>query len=201
MRATLSLQGLYNYDNELFSGLSVPEGARRQVIINNLLIETWDFEVLYPDPTAMKQAIADWSALRLPVWNELQKTLEYEYNPIDNYDRTITMTTDRDYDPATTLREVTSGGDTVNEFTAGFNSTQASAVTPRGKTTSELGSTNMRTAGGHDDETTTVTGRIRGNIGVTTTQEMIQKQRDIVDFSLERYIIDDFKRRFCLLIY
>lgn len=45
------------------------------------------------------------------------------------------------------------------------------------------------------------TGRAYGNIGVTTTQQMIEEERRIVKFNINDYIIDSFKRRFCLLIY
>lgn len=201
MRATLSLQALYDYNGDLFNGLAVPEGVRRQVVINNILLETWDMEVLFPDPNIMQDAITKWAALRLPVWTELQKTQEYEYNPIENYDRRSDITVDRDYDPATTMRETTSGGDTINDYVAGFNSTSSDANTPKEKSVSSLGSVYNRVAGGHDDEVTHTTDRTHGNIGVTTTQQMIQAQREVVEFSTERYIIDDFKRRFCLLIY
>lgn len=43
--------------------------------------------------------------------------------------------------------------------------------------------------------------RARGNIGVTTTQQMIEQQRKIVDFDIYKYIIDDFKSQFCLMVY
>lgn len=37
-----------------------------------------------------------------------------------------------------------------------------------------------------------------GNIGVTTTQQMIMQQRQVVEFDVMEYIITDFKRQFCL---
>lgn len=43
--------------------------------------------------------------------------------------------------------------------------------------------------------------RARGNIGVTTTQQMIEQQRKIVEFDMYKYIIDDFKQQFCLMVY
>lgn len=43
--------------------------------------------------------------------------------------------------------------------------------------------------------------RRTGNIGVTATQDLIQKERDIADFSIIRYITESFKKRFCLLVY
>lgn len=43
--------------------------------------------------------------------------------------------------------------------------------------------------------------RLYGNIGVTTTQQMIEQERNTVKFNTVNYIIDSFKGRFCILIY
>lgn len=43
--------------------------------------------------------------------------------------------------------------------------------------------------------------RRTGNIGVTATQDLIQKERDVADFSIVRFITESFKKRFCLLVY
>lgn len=50
-------------------------------------------------------------------------------------------------------------------------------------------------------DATKETQRRTGNIGVTATQDLIQKERDIADFSIIRYITESFKKRFCLLVY
>lgn len=54
-----------------------------------------------------------------------------------------------------------------------------------------------------ETESQTHTEKIRayGNIGITTTQQMIQQERDIVQFSIFDFIVDDFKMDFCLLVY
>ena len=41
----------------------------------------------------------------------------------------------------------------------------------------------------------------QGNIGITTTQQMINEEREVDKFNLMDYIIDRFKQRFCLLVY
>jgi len=43
--------------------------------------------------------------------------------------------------------------------------------------------------------------RIRGNIGVTTSQQMIQAQRDLVKFNLVNYIVESFRSRFSIDVY
>ena len=40
-----------------------------------------------------------------------------------------------------------------------------------------------------------------GNIGVTATQDLLKKEREIADFSIVEYITQSFKERFCLLVY
>ena len=62
---------------------------------------------------------------------------------------------------------------------------------------------------GSDDSTTDRSGKTsgtrevyeRGNIGVTTTQSMIEEQRKLVTFDLYQFIADRFKNTFCVLIY
>ena len=44
-------------------------------------------------------------------------------------------------------------------------------------------------------------GSVSGNIGVMSTQELIARQRAIVDYDVISKITDDFKATFCLAIY
>lgn len=44
-------------------------------------------------------------------------------------------------------------------------------------------------------------GRIYGNIGVTTTQQLIREERDVNMWSFYRVIIDEFKTRYCVMVY
>lgn len=43
--------------------------------------------------------------------------------------------------------------------------------------------------------------KVYGNIGVTTTQQMIREQRDIIQFDLIDIIVKEFKLQFCLCIW
>lgn len=47
----------------------------------------------------------------------------------------------------------------------------------------------------------TVTLSRHGNIGVTTSQQMAQSQRDLVMFDFNKYVCDEFKNEFCILLY
>lgn len=162
----LSLLGLYQYNKRIFDGLKLPEGIDRETIINNLLAETAEFEILYTEPEFLAHIISAWSTKELEVWEKLEKTLHYEYDPISNYDK---------------HEESTNTGESLGKV-AGYNA-------------SDL----VNSSGASTDVKRTA--RMWGNIGVTTTQQMIKEQRDIVEFNITNYIIESFIKRFCLLIY
>ena len=90
--ANLSPMGLYNWDNTIFDLMVIPNALDRNTLIDNLLLETAELELLYPNPVTLKHAIGMWSAKELDVWNRLYKTTQYIYNPIENYDKIETGT-------------------------------------------------------------------------------------------------------------
>lgn len=179
MPATMSLLGLYNWDNTIFDGMVVPDGVDKTVVINNLLRECAELEVLYPQPAALKFFINEWSKERFPVWKRLESTMHYEYDPISNYDRREEWT-----DESQGISEGTS-----ENQTAGYNSDNADVPESRNTASSSASGKNKRT------------GRAYGNIGVTTTQQMIEEERRVSEFDIDHIIINEFKKAFCLLIY
>ena len=91
-RATLSIVGLYNWDDTIFDDMVLPDGIDKNEIIEDILFQCAELEIVYPDWGVMKQAIATWSNEELFKWNKIQKLAELEYNPIENYDRMETET-------------------------------------------------------------------------------------------------------------
>ena len=70
-KATLSLLGLYQYDNTIFNELVLPEGMDKQLYINNLLMETAELEVLFSNPATMRSVIGIWSSAHLDSWKKM----------------------------------------------------------------------------------------------------------------------------------
>ena len=312
----LSPLGLYNWDATIFDLMQIPEELDKDTLVDNLLAETAELEVLYPNPVVFKNLVGVWSAKQIDIWNRLYATTQYEYNPIENYNRyetgsdsgtgrtthsgTDTTTESTAYGgtdgrteaimnggtdttthsntqggtdttthsnteggsegEATTSRITNSGSDTVTgsdekgHWIAGFDSTpsgqsdglvkqtrdedDATTTTQYGKTENGTGNkttTFGKTENGSDataygktenvseqrtyGQTISKTGGMthgeqvattnegehelhaHGNIGVTTTQQLIREQRDIDLFNLYDIIIEDFKMRFCILVY
>lgn len=222
MRATLSILGLYQYSPDIFDLLKLPDGVSLDSVRDNILMELAELELLYPSGAFMKTAIGIWSNKQLPVWEKLYATTNLEYNPIHNYDRTEEWTeeeTGNRNGSRTQIQESSgessgtvknSGEDTVKSDVSAFNET---SYTPRELQTTTLGTENTssgtakQTMDIKDDtdenssRNNTRTGRAYGNIGVTTTQQMIEAERSVVKFNIVDYIVEDFKQRFCLLIY
>lgn len=78
---------------------------------------------------------------------------------------------------------------THNETTTG-NITRSGSVTDAGSRDGTIGDTGSRT------------GNVHGNIGVTTNQQMIEAEITLrVNYQLTYIIINQFKQKFCLLVY
>lgn len=279
--ATMSPLGLYNWDNTVFDLMQIPEALDKDTLVQNLLAETAELEVLYPNPVVFKNLVAVWSAKQIDIWNRLYATTQYEYNPIENYDRHETSsdsgtgrtthsgtdtTTDTTTHGGTDRRteNITDGGsetenttssieqggqdtvtgsDTKGHWIAGYDAPtptptadglfkqtrdqdDANTLTEYGKTedgtgskTTTFGKTEAVTETMQHGETITKNGGLthgeqvattnegehelyaHGNIGTMTTQDMIQQQRAIELFNVYDIIIEDFKMRFCILIY
>ena len=166
----ISIAGLYAYDETIFDDMVIPVGVDKNALIFNILAETAELEILYPDANFMRKMLEMWSKKEISVWDKLYATTKLEYNPIENYDRIEEWTDDNT-------------GNAVSRVAA-FNESQ---LVPSGD-----GDT--KTHGKHS-------GRTHGNIGVTTSQQMIEAERKVSEFNIIDYIAQSFKRRFCIMVY
>ena len=207
----LSIQGIYEFDPSVFDGFDSPSYTdennvvhtlNRDDVINNILLQCAELEVIYPSPSMMKFAIGVWSASNQRSWDKLYKSMYLDYNPIWNVDanESETETNERDIG----RQHTGSNNETVNltdtESVKGFNSdTWADSRKNLNSGTDNVAITNNETV--NDDNTRILSKRRTGNIGVTATQDLINKEREISDFSIIEYITQSFKERFCLLVY
>lgn len=195
MRATISILGLYNLNDTLFDDLTLPDDVDRDILLNNLITELAELELIYSDFNFMKFMIGVWSRKELPTWERIVRASNKVYDPIENYDR-YEEWNDNVNRNATNNSQLTTSGNTGHDV-AGFN---ASALVTASKDTS----TENNTGYSSDNSTSTGlhNGRIHGNIGVTTSQQMLQSELDISPkLNVYDYIINSFKNRFCLLVY
>ena len=193
----------------------------KQNIIDNILLECAELEVLYPDPDYMKLAIGTWSTKRLYTWQRIADVLFRKYDPFVNINRHEWRTTKEDRDLAKSETRDLAGSETrdlagTNDSTVtgnvnAFNDSSANGV-QRDKVTTDqdttdtgsIDTTDTGTVDYTDTGTVTTTDdyHIEGDSAIRDAQDIIRletEQRlanDLIDI-----IIEDFKKRFCLMVY
>ena len=222
MGASLSIIGMYNYDNTLFDLMAVPsefDSDTRELLINNILLECGGLETVYPEITFLKQAIGVWSEKELPTWERIYNAMMAEYDPIENYNRNESITVTEDGEDKHSGNDVSanSGTDsfantpatTTTEKVTGYDSgslVDRSQIVEGGTSsgTQTYGGTNTFTHGEKikRDNKVITSGNIHGNIGVTTSQQMLEQEIEIAPkLNVMDYICISFRERFCLLVY
>lgn len=216
--AMLTIMGLRDYYPTVFDNMVFPDDwttDEKNMMKDLICLECAELELVYPDGPWMKNAIGLWSKSQLFVWNRINTLAKMEYNPIENYDRyedtTITddnSITNSGTDSTTDTTKVTnSGTDTITNKVTGFDSntlvTRESSDNVHGHVATNSGGVSMTHGHKQDiDNERTIDGHIHGNIGVTTTQQMMQQELDIVaKVNLPVLICDSFRDRFCLQVY
>lgn len=226
----MTLIGMYNWDNTLFSNLSTPTGIDNSLLIDTILLNGGEFEVLYADVDFMKNAIGRWSNKWQRTMERWIAVLEKEYNPIENYDRIEDWTdanskktnNDAIHSEGITRKEtaiasdasVSSGeGDTENKVSAydvaTYSAHDRADTSSKGTnnslgTTDAAGETNTNSIDSmkSDDISNGIhSGRIHGNIGVTTTQKMILEEIDVSRFNIYDEIANLFLQELTIYTY
>ena len=198
MRATLTIMGMYEWDNTLFDGMALPNNVSRETMIDNILLETAELECIYPSAPFFKLALNMWSAMEVEKWTKLEATQNYEYSPIENYNRIEEWS---DTTTATGTGTAKGKNTSLNENRREVGGYNSNTSVPQNKATANNTDNVENTSTASSEQSGTHTGKIHGNIGVTTTQKLIQEERKVLDWDIHHYIIDEFKRRFCILVY
>ena len=188
--AKVTLIGLYNYDETLFDGLSLPEYFDKQTLVNNILLAGGEFPALYPDPEFMALAIKLWSDKNQRYFSRLEKLMENDYEPLENYNRQEKW-------------DDTGSGSSESEFendsteTGQVSAFNSSAFENRDKS---IGKDTGNSSGSSEYQNHRE-GYARGNIGVMSSQDMFRQELDIINLSPYDLIAGDFINEFCLKVY
>ena len=222
MQAKLSILGLYNADDSIFDRMVLPEGISAEQVVDDIILECAELELLYPNWDIMELAIYRWSQKSQYKWEKLLATENFEYNPIWNKDGTVketetkfgTGTAQSQEESSTTgsdSQTVTGTRDSTDELkvsafdSSTYNNREQRTLDEDTSTeASSEGTANSSRTGtsvSQNEEGRTYERTEQGNIGVTTTQQMIKEEREVSDFSIYDVIVQDFKERFCVIVY
>lgn len=186
----ISLVGLYEYDNNLFEHLTlptfvIPENPPAHVFLVDkdtlvaiILEKSAEFPALYPDWDFMHFMIGVWSKNCAYMMQTLFDSLNFNFNPIENYDRRSTIT----------RKGTNTGNGTNTNARTAFN-------------TDAMKNTDSSTSNATDTVNEDVTEYTHGNIGVTSGQDMVRQTREMAMFKWYDIVAQDFINKFCVQIY
>ena len=228
----IGIERSLSYENRsVFDDIVLPSGIDKDTLVNTIKLQAGSFEMLYSDPIFLTASINIWSKGWLETWKKWVEALAAEYDPIENYNRyedlKIEHSGSDNRSGRTQSSDNRSGSNTqngsMNESNSSTSTDQVSAFNSSSfqdkdkNTSSGSGNTTSNSSGsftdnnigniqnseqGTDQYTDKHTNHIHGNIGVTTSQQMLASELDIIPrLDIINMIADDWHNEFNLLIY
>ena len=219
------LQQMYN-GQTLFDLLTLPEGISKDDLVDNIILQGGEFEVIYSDPVFMREAVGSWGRKCYNTFLRWITAQSIQYNPLENYDRNELLT-DQYYKAASSSARRDSGNtrtfnnqdkrtiDTTVVSEDEVSAFDSSTYQPSEKNTTDNDGTDTVDYSGtikdeygegtsgneNENSTNTHSGRIHGNVGVTTSQQMLSAEYEVARFNIIDQITDMFILEFCIPIY
>ena len=217
--AYLTIAGLYDYDPEIFADVDFPgENVDKDVVIDQIVYDCGELPLVYTKPDFMRRQLRRWSEVNRLTWQRIYLALTEEYNPLHNYDRTEVETgtnTGSEGETGTiqTAEDISDTGSnqtsaTTTDQVTGYNS-NTFADDNKQLASGNASSTNARDRDETETRNLTHTRNLAharnlhifGNIGVTTSAQMLTGELEVRATDIYRIIVDEFKQYFCLMIY
>ena len=177
---TISVLGMYNFNNGLFDKFEVPEQIEKQDVIDNIILECAELPLVYTNYDILQGAIGLLSKRRLHAWERMATALFEDYNPLHNFDRYEDSKDDENTASSGTASSVNAVNGYNGDAEHDKQNTIGNSETKRG---------NKHTA------------HLYGNIGVTTSAQMLEGELEIRKQDLISIIVREFKENFCIMVY
>lgn len=186
----MSICELYSID-EVFKDITIPISYDKEVLINTILQECMLYQPLYVELPILNQMIVNFFKLNYTNFKKLAYLydLEYrkDYNPIWNKDGSYTekeeYTKDNTFNSNINENSNQNNINQVSAYDSGeFQNNNKDSLTSNDNTT--------KSDNGKEKFTHTITRDEKGNIGITTTMQMIKEEMDVhKDNSYNKYEI------------
>lgn len=193
-------------NKSVFDLLTLPDGIDKDTCIDNIILECGEFETLYSDPFFMRTAVGTWSSKHYRTFEKWIKALNLEYDPLENYDRKEDWTDQGSGATKSTAKTTTEGSSEQNGFTedqvSAFDSNSYQESEKHIIDTDEKHADEVNSEDGTESASSSVhSGRVHGNIGVTTSMELIQSELELDRFNIIQEITNLFMVELCIMVY
>lgn len=214
--ARISLWGFYQFSNKtLFDNIKLYEGLDKQILVDLILQQSGELFPFHQQPAYLQANIENWFARMYEQFKRSYDALYMEYNPIENYDRHEDWSDSESGSVSTSESASASSHDSTSDSSsnsmtndisaanqlAGFVPDTASNGISAGRSSSD---TKNQTASASSSNRTNLvkhSGRLHGNIGVTTTQQMIESELQLRKYDIYQEIANMFEKEFMTRIY
>lgn len=179
---------------DLFSDIVIPNGLDKQTLVDTIVYDNWEFDVEIADFYLFKKMVTNFFKKKNDSYNRLYNALLEKYNPLHNYDRYEDRKekTQRNKQDKNVLETKTTEEDTVS-------ADNSNTYQPRNKTVGDLKENDTRNVEDLEDYTTE--NHLYGNIGVTTSQQMLESEIKLrMENNMYSLISLDFRREFMILL-
>lgn len=203
----ITLYGFYQYQPDLMDGVILPEGMNKDNLITLIMERSGMLFPIHQQPDYLKLSIGNWFQRRLYNFSCMYRSLQEEYNPIENYDRHEEWTDTPNVSYTKSGKHIntienSSDIDGTGDVSAYNNDTYS----PDTKSHSHQEGQSTDTMEYQNEATTETgnrshTGRTHGNIGVTTNQQMIEAELRLRTYDLYETIAELFERKFLIQVY
>lgn len=223
MHVLLTLNSMLDYYGNTFDNIVIPDGADKEVLIDTIRDYCGDNECRCYDPIKLKKMVEVFFKMYQYKYERLWLSTQQEYEMIENYDRKEETTenikgdtTRSNKGSAETTTDTTSITDrsknssninSVSAYNAQDFSNKDKAVLESSESDTDTNNMRSNASGTSEDKENenrnrTVSTRAHGNIGVTTSQQMIRSEReDVANFSWYYTVAMDFEDAITISVY
>lgn len=216
----MTLQNLIDYCKEfeledIFSGVLVPEPLDPEEVKSAIMVRCGLLTPVYSEPSTMRNMLKFWFSSH--IWNieHLIKIILAEYSPIENFDRYEDITINRSNketnsgidENATSGSDTFNRGETIESQVSAFNTSAYSNNDKEihsGSDSTQYGKNEKFTHGKITDNVggEVTKSHLHGNIGVTTNQQMIEAELQLLkNFNIYDWIASQVENDLFLTIY
>lgn len=216
----VGLERALAYNNQsVFDQIILPSGIDKETLKDAIILRAGTFELLYSDPVMLTVGIRIWSKKMYPTFEKWIQALNKDYNPIENYNRVEDTTLDHS-GSGTNKNKVSGNGKNDSTSKAKIDETNTGKVTgynssdfenkdqsvtdnkTDGENHSTYSDSNNSEGSSTDQFKDKTISHISGNIGVTTSQQMLESELKLRgEYNIYDMISDLFISEFCIMTY
>ena len=213
--ARITLWGFYTWgEKHLFDNIVLPEQFNKETLIDLIMSMSGDLYPYYQQPTYLQANIENWFSRKYEDFLRMWDALYSEYDPIENYNRYENWSDSASESLSESTSESTSASaynsdSSSNSMLNDVSAYDSAGYSPESKATNGAVATTrneskFQRAHAHNDFRDSYSehgGRIHGNIGVTTTQQMIESELQLREYDIYQRIAEMFEAQFITRIY